>query len=209
MQVQFTGSQSLSLKVPQEAIPVQHYLRQPQRLIHALADPSQVELLGENCFRMKMRSRQFLTLTIQPIVDIQIWHDPDGSLNLRSVGCEIRGVDYINQRFHLALDGQLTPEALPLERRSPGAAQLQGTANLTVGVALPPALWMTPKPLLEATGNGLLKSILLTMKQRLAQNLLADYRQWVKSVLAEDKRQLTGAGFTLDPSPVHIYGSRD
>ncbi len=33
--------------------------------------------------------------------------------------------------------------------------------------------------ILEATGNGLLKSVLLTVKQRLLHQLLADYRRWV------------------------------
>jgi hypothetical protein len=34
---------------------------------------------------------------------------------------------------------------------------------------------------LETTGNGLLKSVLLTIKQRLLHHLLADYRHWVIS----------------------------
>jgi len=49
---------------------------------------------------------------------------------------------------------------------------------LEVGVEMPPLFWLTPKPILEATGNGLLKSVLLTIKQRLMYQLLLDYRQW-------------------------------
>jgi hypothetical protein len=38
---------------------------------------------------------------------------------------------------------------------------------------------------LEATGNGLLKSVLMTVKQRLLHQLLADYRRWVISQTKE------------------------
>ncbi|MBC6417497.1 MAG: DUF1997 domain-containing protein [Prochloron sp. SP5CPC1] len=38
--------------------------------------------------------------------------------------------------------------------------------------------WLTPKPLLEFTGNGLLKSVLLRIKQRLQGQLLQDYHEW-------------------------------
>jgi hypothetical protein len=84
-------------------------------------------------------------------------------------------VEYINQRFALNLSGQLVPHQ---ER---GSTTLQGIANLEVQVDLPPALWLTPKPLLEMTGNSLLKSVLLTIKQRLIHQLLLDYSQWANA----------------------------
>jgi len=57
---------------------------------------------------------------------------------------------------------------------------LAGKANLEVKVALPPPLWLTPRPLLEITGNSLLKGVLLRIKQRLMSQLLQDYQQWAK-----------------------------
>lgn len=59
--------------------------------------------------------------------------------------------------------------------------RLQGRADLEVLVDLPPPFSFTPKPILEATGNGLLKSVLLSVKQRLLNQLLTDYRYWVIS----------------------------
>ncbi len=47
-------------------------------------------------------------------------------------------------------------------------------------VELPPPFSFTPKSILETTGNGLLKSVLLTIKQRLLRQLLVDYRRWVE-----------------------------
>jgi hypothetical protein len=176
----FSASQSVELVVPDQPIPIQHYLRQPQRLIRALVDPSRTEQLGSDRFRLKMHPLSFMTLSIQPIVDMQIWTESDGSLRLKSVGCEIRGIEYINQRFSLDLDGRLIPQ------QNNGVTYLRGKAELQVQVDVPPPIGFTPKPLLETTGNGLLRSVLLTIRHRLMHQLLSDYRNWVTAQLAAD-----------------------
>ncbi|PSB05000.1 DUF1997 domain-containing protein [Merismopedia glauca] len=173
MHARFFASQSVHIAVAQQTIPIQHYLRQPQRLVNALVEPSRMEQLSENSFRLKMRPLSFLHLSIQPVVDLKIETYPDGTVHLESVRCEIRGIEYINQRFGLALQGKLTP------KNTSDGTILEGIADLEVQVELPPPFWLTPKPLLEATGNGLLKSVLLTIKQRLMHQLLSDYYQWV------------------------------
>jgi len=172
MYIRFNASQSVEIAVPEERVPIQHYLRQPGRLVNALVDQSRTEQLSDECFRLKMRPLEFMMLSIQPTVDMRVWAQSDGTINLESVACEIRGVDYINDRFALNLKGQLSPH------QSGGTTYLKGKADLEVGVEMPPLFWLTPKPILEATGNGLLKSVLLTIKQRLMYQLLLDYRQW-------------------------------
>lgn len=173
MPTRFTASQSVEITVPEQSIPIQHYLRQPQRLVNALVDPSRIEQLSEETFRLKMRPLTFMTLSIQPTVDLRVWADSSGTICLQSLACEIRGVEYINQRFTLNLKGYLSP--CQLNKKT----QLRGRADLGVQVELPPPLSFTPKSFLEATGNGLLKSVLLKIKQRLLHQLLADYRLWV------------------------------
>lgn len=172
MSTRFIASQAVEIAVPEQPIPIQHYLRQPQRLVNALVDPSRVEHLSAESFRLKMRPLTFMTLSIQPTVDIRVWAEPNGTIYLESQGCEIRGVDYINQRFALKLKGYLSPYQLGSK------TGLQGNADLEVQVELPPLFWLTPKPILETAGNGLLKSVLLTIKQRLQHQLLADYYVW-------------------------------
>jgi hypothetical protein len=183
MPTQFYASQSIELAVPEQPIPIQHYLRQPQRLIQSLVDPSRVEPLADReCFRLKMRPLSFLTLSIQPTVDMRVWSTSDGTIHLRSLGCEIRGIEYVNQRFALDLVGQLAP------RQVERITYLQGQANLQVQVDLPPPFLLTPRPVLETAGNGLLRSVLLTMKQRLTHQLLSDYRAWVAMRVEEEGR---------------------
>ena len=175
MYTRFTASQAVEMVTLEQPIPIQHYLRQPQRVVKALAASSQIELLDGERFRLKMRPLTFMALTIQPIVDLRVWAETDGTVHVKSVGCEIRGVEYINQRFALSLTGTLQPV------QSNGVTVLTGKADLNVQVDVPMPLALTPTPILEAAGNGLLKSVLLTVKQRLMHHLLADYRAWAAS----------------------------
>ncbi len=179
MATRFTASLSVEIAVPKQPIPIQHYLRQPQRLVNALVDPTRIEQLSEEVFRLKMRPMNFMTLSIQPTVDMRVWAESNGIICLRSVGCEILGVEYINQRFDLNLKGHL----FPYERS--GDTFLKGKADLEVEVELPPPFSFMPTSILEATGNGLLKSVLMTVKQRLLHQLLVDYRYWVISQTKE------------------------
>jgi Protein of unknown function (DUF1997) len=175
MPAQFVASQSVELIVPEQSIPIQYYLRKPQRLVQALVDPSRLEQLGADTFRLSLRPLSFMHLSFQPVVDMKVWAADQGEICLQSIDCDIRGVDYINQRFALKLAGKLAP----YQRGT--TTYLKGNADLRVSVDLPAPLCFTPLPLLEAAGNGLLKSVLLTIKQRLMHQLLADYQAWVQS----------------------------
>lgn len=171
----FSATQSINLLVPAQPVPIQHYLRQPQRLVYALVDQRQVEPLSQEVFRLRMRPLKFMMLHVQPTVDIEVKVNSTGGVKLRAVNCEILGNTYINQRFSLNLQGKLSPEQVA------NKTYLNGKADLKVSVELPPIFRLTPKPLLEATGNGLLHSVLLTIKQRLMRQLLADYDAWTRS----------------------------
>lgn len=172
MNSQFVAFQSVEIAVPEQPVPIQHYLRQPQRLVYAIADPNLIQPISHERFRLQMRSLHFMSLTFQPTVDLKVWTDADGTVRLTSVGCEIRGLDYINQRFALDLKGKLYPY------ENNGVTQLRGRADLKVNVDIPLPFSLTPKPILETTGNSLLKSVLVRIKQKLMHQLLLDYRQW-------------------------------
>jgi Protein of unknown function (DUF1997) len=172
MLTQFFATQTLEMTVEKQSIPIQHYLRQPQRLVQALTDHQRIEHISNDVWRLKMRSLKFMMFNIQPTVDMKVWYEGDGVVNLQSVGCEIKGIEYINQRFDLQLLGKLQVN------QSDSDTYLIGKADLKVSVELPPVLWFTPKGILETTGNGLLYSVLLTIKQRLMHQLLLDYKRW-------------------------------
>lgn len=175
MLVHFAAQESVTVPVPRQPIPIEHYLRQPQRLVYAIADPQQVEALDDHTYRLKMRPRNFFSFTIQPVVDMRVWTEASSILRLESVSCEIRGVPYIDRRFRLNLTGSL--QAM----RSPRSSSLVGQAALQVEVEVPPPLNMMPKIIVEAAGDSLLASVLGLIKQQLTRQLITDYQQWVTS----------------------------
>lgn len=180
MNSQFVASQSVEITVPEQPVPIQHYLRQPQRLVYAIADPTLIKQLSQDRFCLQLRPLNFMSLTFQPTVELKVWADADGTVNLTSEGCEIRGLDYINQRFALDLKGKLYPT------QTQGKTKLRGRADLKVTVDIPLPFSLTPKPIIETTGNSLLKSVLARIKQKLMYQLLIDYRQWA----SQDKQTL-------------------
>jgi len=172
MTVKFTASESVEILI-EEANSIKHYLRQPQRIVKAIANPNLMKQLSEERYQLKMRELNFMDMYhFQPTVILKVWAGASGTVYLNSEGCEIKGIDYINDRFSLELKGKLFPW------ENEGKTYLKGKADLVVKVELPPPLWFTPKPLLEVAGNGLLKSVLLSIKQRLLSQLLKDYHHW-------------------------------
>lgn len=175
MDVRFAATETVEIAVPHQAISIDHYLRQAQRLVSAIADTRFMESLSETQFRLKMRPINFMELYhFQPTVVLKVWTGASGTVYLQSEDCEIRGIDYINNRFSLQVKGKLSPQ---IEGEQ---TYLRGKADLEVTVALPPPLWLTPMPLLEVAGNGLLKGVLSRIKQRLSTQLLKDYCSWAQ-----------------------------
>ncbi len=177
--VKFTATRSVDIVVPPQSVPIQHYLRQPQRVVSALVDPSRITHSSDREFCLQMRTLHFFGLNIQPTVFLQVWAEPNGTVRVVSTKCEIRGIDYIDRRFSFNLSGTITPT----ERQ--GRTYLQGLAELAVQVDdLPIPLNFMPEAVLESAGNNLLKGILNTFKQRLEQQLIADYVTWAQTTIA-------------------------
>jgi hypothetical protein len=192
MHVRFKATESVQILIEDEEIPIQHYLRQPQRLVEAIANPQLMQQLSEERYKLKMRPINFMEMYhFQPIVILKVWAGTKGMVYLKSEECEIRGVDYIDRRFSLQLKGILYPES---DRET---TSLQGQADLEVKVDLPPALRLTPQPWLEMAGNTLLKSVLVRIKQRLVSQLLKDYRHWATQE-AKQEREVSGTNLATD-----------
>ncbi len=178
--VTFTADRSVEIAVPKQPIPIQHYLRQPHRLVRSLVDSNRIEQVGDDEFCLTMRTLSFFGFELQPTVYLRVWTEADGTVRIVSTNCEIRGIDYIDRRFSLELIGEL----IPYEDR--GQTYLAGNADLEVRVELPPPIGFMPRSIVESAGNSLLKGILNTFKQRLLHQLLADYVVWAQTGTQSD-----------------------
>jgi hypothetical protein len=181
----FQVSQKLKMSVPDEAIPIEHYLRQPERLVRAITDPSRIQQLAPSHFRLQLLPLQFMMLRLEPIVDLQVWTQGEGTLHLRSLDCQIRGAQFLEQSFRLELSGIL------LSQRRGSTTELGGKADLNIKVDVPPPLKLLPDSVLEQSGRAFLNGILSTIKYRLERQLIRDYQRWVKAKLAQPKTHLT------------------
>lgn len=186
MYARFQATESVKITVKEAEIAIQHYLRQPQRLVNAIANPQLMQQLSNNLYELKMRPINFMGIYhFQPVVLLKVWAGSNGTVYLRSEGCQIQGIDYINRRFSLNLKGILAPQ------HSQNQTTLEGEADLEVKVDIPAPLMLTPKSILEATGNALLKSVLSRIKQRLITQLLQDYNQWAATEVEQAERNST------------------
>lgn len=173
MYVSFSASESVQISIANRATPIQHYLRQPKRLVSAISEHQLIKQISDDLYELKMRPINFMEIYhFQPIVQLKVWSGSKSSVYLKSEDCQIKGIDYINNRFTLKLKGVLYP------REHDGYTTLEGQADLEVGVELPAALVFTPKPFLERAGNKLLKSVLGRIKQKLMTQLVQDYVAW-------------------------------
>lgn len=173
---EFHASQTLRLRVPNEAIPIEHYLRQPQRLVQAITDPRRIEVQGEGVYRLSLRPLQFFGISIEPTADLRVWSLADGTLRLESVACRVKGPEYlsfVNDSFGMALQGTLTPQC------QEAYTELQGQADLQIRLELPPPIRFMPASVLDRTGKTFLGGILGTIKHRIERQLVEDYRAWV------------------------------
>ena len=168
----FHVSQDLKLNVRNESIPIEHYLRQPQRLVGAITNASRVEQLSPSRFRLRLRSLQFMMLRFQPVAELEVRAQDDGSIHLKSLNCEVEGAEFLRDSFSLQLVGTLSPKRFGPE------TQLLGKADLNVELEVPAPLKLVPASVLRRTGTVFLNGILLTIKQRLERQLLRDYRRW-------------------------------
>ncbi len=193
MNICFEAEEKVNLKVQQKSTPIQHYLRQPQRLVKAIADEKLMTPLPNNCYKLRMHPLNFLDVYhFQPIVVLKVWAGASGCVYLNSESCEIKGIEYINRRFSLFLKGKLTSEEID------GEVFLKGKVNLQVKVDLPPPLWLTPQPLLQSTGNSLLKGVLMRIKQRLMSQLIQDYYDFV----AENSEETVNNNYPINLSSI-------
>jgi hypothetical protein len=179
MLTQFTASQMIEMRVEEAQLPIEAYWADPQRLVYALVEPDRVRVLGAGLFEISVRSLSFLGLILQVRVVVEIWVEDD-RVRVQSRSCELIGAEFLNHRFELTLEGQLAAvrsrNVATAESRS--GVMLWGKADLMVRVDVPLPFSLTPRPILDATGNALLRTVLLSIQQRLNRQLLADYRIW-------------------------------
>lgn len=174
--VHLHASQSVEIDIDPAPIPICQYLKNTERLVYSLANPSQIKVLDKHRFEFSMRPIKFLMLTLEPVADVEIYPNESDEIIIYSDSCRLRDQSSLNRRFSFQLQGWLAA-------RSDNSG-VSGNAELSIDIDLPSAFRLTPKPLLESTGNTILSGILSTIQYRLQHRLVHEYKGWSHGVLA-------------------------
>ena len=169
MPLAFSASQRLDLPVDRNRRHLAAYLQQEERVIGALLDERQLSKLSPGTYRYTVTTLQVFQLQVKPVVSLQVQTD-QGSIHMRALDCELEGLGIV-QDFSLTLDATLICDE----------HGLSGDARLDVSVSQPPLLKLIPRQALEKTGASLLSGILLGIKTRVGQQVLADFHSWVET----------------------------
>jgi hypothetical protein len=142
------------------------YLNEEGRVVHAMLDPQQLEPLGPGHYRYTVTRVQVFQLQIQPIVELQSSFEHD-RLFIQALDCQLEGLGLVDD-FQLSLASWLRV----------GAEGLEGEASLGVQVSRPSLLKLIPSRVLEATGTSVLGGILHSIRSRVSQQLINDFKSW-------------------------------
>jgi|GEM_PF-574448 len=173
-QTRLFTSQVVEIKVPRAAYPIESYLEQPDRLLRTIAPGDRMDLLENGNYRLVILPMNVLGLNISPVVDLAVWVDEDRKVQVESVGCEIRGVESLRDRFDFKLMGEL------YTIHTPNQVLLRGSALLKIEIELPMPFKVMPRSIVEGAGNAVLEAMLNTVKGRMLRYVVDDYQAWVK-----------------------------
>jgi hypothetical protein len=168
MPLAFSASQQLELPLREQRDQLASYLNEGDRVVKALLNPSQLELLAPQNYRYTVTRLQVFQLQIQPVVELRTRSSP-GRLELEAVDCQLEGLGLVDD-FQLSLHSWLVA----------GDQGLEGEATLSVEVSQPPLLKLIPARVLESTGRSLLAGILLGIKSRVGQQVVEDFQHWCR-----------------------------
>lgn len=178
MGIRFGATEVVQLDVPETMPPIEKYLAEIDRIVGVIANPERTTKLAADQFRLEMEPIGFLDLyNFTPVVTLKIWCDRQAMVHIQSLDCRLVGLEEFMEDFELVLEGTLSPVAHPADETT---TQLQGKAELSIGLTLPAPLRLTPQPLLQMTGDRLLGEVLQRIKHQLLQQLLQDYQQWAE-----------------------------
>ncbi len=171
-QLRLITTQAVELRVPPQAFSIEDYLRSPDRLMRTLAPAENLQLVETDRYRLTISPISVLSLTITPIVDMNVWLDSGQKVQIESVAFKMQGLETLRDRFDFKLLGELYPVHTPKE------VLLRGNALLRIDLNLPMPFSVMPQSVVEGAGNAVLNATLGAIKGRMLQNLVRDYEQW-------------------------------
>jgi hypothetical protein len=183
------------------ALPVSQY---------SVLDAQRIERLGDDTFRCYVDGFKFLTLRVEPVVDVAVTVGPRGP-TVTLLGARLAGsprAEAVNDRFSVTMTNAVRWEEVEVSEKSGGNAapsenspsqrRITSAASIRLALDVPGWAGLLPVPALERAGGRVMQRVLDAMVPRFLAQLAADYGAW-----AEGRERRPAAGsLSLDEDEV-------
>lgn len=188
-QVEFGATANLVTKLnPQQPdLPaVQSWLGDERRVALSIWDEKLIQELGQNVFKLKVMKLQFVTIQLQPSVDVKMWtevsSDGNPTFRLQSVAFEpnlqvLPGINLSASSLGIKIEvvGELQP--------TPDGKGVTGKITFTTSGILPPPMRLLPEPVLKAASDTINQTITQFAIQSFQRGAIAKYQEFLKTKL--------------------------
>ena len=167
------------------ALPVSQY---------SVLDAQRIERLGEDTFRCYVDGFKFLTLKVEPVVDVCVTVGPRGP-TVTLLGARLAGsprAEAVNDKFAVTRVNAVRWEE---EGESGLGRRIRSDASIELALEVPGwAGALLPMPALEAAGGRVMQRVLDAMVPRFLAQLAVDYGAWARG----EERMPTDGSLSLD-----------
>jgi hypothetical protein len=174
------------------ALPVSQY---------SVLDAQRIERLGEDTFRCYVDGFKFLTLRVEPVVDVSVTVGPRGP-TVTLLGARLAGsprAEAVNDRFSVTMTNAVRWEEREEEGGAPSRRRITSAAAIQLALDVPGwAGGLVSVPALERAGGRVMQRVLDIMVPRFLNQLAADYGAWAEG---RDRRPAAGS-LSLDEDGV-------
>ena len=180
------------------ALPVSQY---------SVLDAQRIERLGEDTFRCYVDGFSFLTLRVEPVVDVSVTVGPRGP-TVTLLGARLTGsprAEAVNDKFAVTMVNAVRWEeeeggaggkggqgASPTP--TPSRLSIRSSASIELALDVPGWAGLLPVPALEAAGGRVMQRVLDAMVPRFLAQLSLDYSAWA----AGEERKPRDGSLSLD-----------
>lgn len=180
------------------SISLASYMQLPAEQYDAL-DPTLIQPLGGNRFRLQVPRLALFNVWVQPTVDVAVTNatGPPPRVLLQGERCKLDGSPlvqrmHLDQRFELHFQTQLTWTSGSEGPSTPsprGKGSITADLDVEVFTEVIPPFDLLPRSVLEGTCNAVLRTLIGTLLPVFLGRLSADYERWANSPAYRAQRQ--------------------
>lgn len=177
---------------------VNAFLSDEGRVAFSIWDKKLIQEIDKNVFRLKVMKLQFVTIQLQPSVDVKMWTEvsPGDSpvFRLQSVAFEpnlqvVPGLSLSAKSLGIKIEvvGELQPTV--------DGKGVTGKITFTTSGILPPPMRLLPEPILKAASDAINQTITKFAIQSFQKGALSNYKEFLRARQLGSKHEWTKNSF--------------